>query len=359
MALLAIRILSSRASSVYWNSRKCDPAFRLQKMFASSQGSQNHEESFWDIEGSIAVDPSTKIKDFKFRNVPEIKKTETITEDSDVIRITRFGHIRLDLDNPVVEKIDPETAEKSKESFNFIDSQFFGDSLSSDTAPLTKEIIPKIKASDVPVDTNPVDQQYFYPSSGEMDKSNQTLPPLTASELEFKENEVDDQYFGKKSTSSISQATETPAAQAPVGKMSAYSYLRTLQAKEGESSKNGIEESAESGQLSIKQIYEEMIPNLFKMPNGEIIHMLKKSVLYNKGNLTTKNKFWLFYYINILFVDGIVAIDKPYGLVTTDADKNAKVVLTNLLPGLSQALRFEKLFTVHRLDRDTTGEHCI
>jgi hypothetical protein len=97
------------------------------------------------------------------------------------------------------------------------------------------------------------------------------------------------------------------------------------------------------------------------MPNGEIIHMLKKSVLYNKGNLITKNKFWLFYYFNFLFffVDGIVAIDKPYGLVTTDADKNAKVVLTNLLPGLSQALRFEKLFTVHRLDRDTTGEHCI
>ena len=199
-------------------------------------------------------------------------------EECDVIRITRFGHIRLDQENLAVEKKDPETSEESKESFNFIDNQFFGDKLSSGTAPLTKQNNLKSKASDVPVDTNPVDQQYFYPSSGEMDESNKTSPVPAASELEFKENEIDDQYFGKKSTSRESQA---PAA--PVGKVSAYSYLRTLQAKEAESSKNTTEESAESDQ-SIKKVYEEMIPNLFKMPNEEILHLLKKSVLYNKGN---------------------------------------------------------------------------
>jgi hypothetical protein len=253
-------------------------AFRLQKIFASSQGSQSHEEAFWDIEGSVVVDPSSKTIEFKY--VPETKKSEPIEEDCDVIRVTRFGHIRLDQENPAVEKKDPETSEESKDnSFNFIDNQFFGDKLSSDTAPLTKQNNPKAKASDVPVDTNPVDQQYFYPSSGETDKSNRTLPAPSASELEFKENQIDDQYFGKKSTSSQSQA---PAE--PVGKVSAYNYLRTLQAKEAENSKNSTEESAESGQ-SIKQIYEEMIPNLFKMPNEEIIHLLKKSVLYNKGNL--------------------------------------------------------------------------
>ncbi len=281
MALMAIRILSSRAP-LCWNSRVSHSAFRLQKIFASSQGSQSHEEAFWDIEGSLVVDPSSKTMEFKY--VPETKKSEPIEEDCDIIRVTRFGHIRLDQENQAVEKKDPETLEESNDnSLNFIDNQFFGDKLSSDTAPLTKQNNLKAKASDVPVDTNPVDQQYFYPSSGETDKSKRTLPAPSASELEFKENEVDDQYFGKKSTSSQSQA---PAA--PVGKVSAYNYLRTLQAKEAESSKNSSEESAESGQ-SIKKVYEEMIPNLFKMPNEEIIHLLKKSVLYNKGNLAKLN----------------------------------------------------------------------
>lgn len=58
---------------------------------------------------------------------------------------------------------------------------------------------------------------------------------------------------------------------------------------------------------------------------------------------------------NFDFIDGIVAINKPYGMVTTDVDQKAKLVLTDFLPTLSQLLGYEKLYTVHRLDRDTTG----
>ena len=61
------------------------------------------------------------------------------------------------------------------------------------------------------------------------------------------------------------------------------------------------------------------------------------------------------YSLYFVSTGGIVAINKPFGMVTTDVDKTAKLILTDFLPKLSQLLRYEKLYTVHRLDRDTTG----
>ena len=63
---------------------------------------------------------------------------------------------------------------------------------------------------------------------------------------------------------------------------------------------------------------------------------------------------FIFIYFSCI-LDGIIAIDKPYGMVTTDSDGKSDVILTNYLPALSQWLRVDKLYTVHRLDRDTTG----
>lgn len=42
-------------------------------------------------------------------------------------------------------------------------------------------------------------------------------------------------------------------------------------------------------------------------------------------------------------------------MVTTDVDGKSGCVLTNYLPALAQRLGVDKLRTVHRLDRDTTG----
>ena len=72
---------------------------------------------------------------------------------------------------------------------------------------------------------------------------------------------------------------------------------------------------------------------------------------------------WVYnsYLLALIFfpTGGIVAINKPFGMVTTDVDKLAKLILTDFLPTLSQLLRYEKLYTVHRLDRDTTGLNLL
>ncbi|XP_057372839.1 pseudouridylate synthase RPUSD4, mitochondrial-like [Daphnia carinata] len=322
MALNATRILFTIAP-IRWN-RKASSAYRLQSLFTNSQVSQNNEHAFWDSEGSVVVDQAKQTRDLKYHVVG--KQKESKNEDSEIVRITSFGHVRLDLDNPPIEHKDHDTA-KEPDSLNFIDNQFFGSQLSTKETPqLTKEN-PKFQASNVPLDTNPVDQQYFYPYSAETEKTVKVLHAPSASELEFEENEVDDQYFGKKSA--------TSAPQAPLGKVSAYTYLKSLQGINALSLNSKTNDSANNDDKSTKKIYEEMVPNLYKMPNDDIVFLLKKSIIYNK--------------------DGIVALDKPYGLVSTDADGNATIVLTKLLPALSRVLRVEKLYTVHRLDRDTTG----
>ncbi len=350
MTFLSVRVLSTG----WYGQRVASLAsiFRLQKINASSQGCQSTEEAFWDSEGSVAVS-SKRIGDLTYIPVKEKKEPAPKVEESDFVRITKFGHIRLDVENPAVDIISEDTATDS-ESLNFIDNQFFGDKLSSYTSsPVQKQESP-IQASDVPIDTNTVDQQYFYPNSAEEKSNPKVIPAPSASELEFKENEVDSQYFGKKMASDTSPVSSLQT-HVPVGKVSAYNYLKSIQAKAVEATSNTTYElMGNSNETSPNKIYADMVPNLYKMPNDLIVSLLKKSIIYKKGTFL----FWKIssrIFTICLSVDGILAIDKPYGLVTTDADKRAPIILTNLLPALSEILRFEKLYTVHRLDRDTTG----
>lgn len=83
--------------------------------------------------------------------------------------------------------------------------------------------------------------------------------------------------------------------------------------------------------------YAELVPKLSQLPDEMIVSMLAKRLVH-RG-------------------DGLVALNKPYGLVTTDVDRSPSrnVSLTDLLPRLAQKLGVDKLYTVHRLDRDTTG----
>ena len=340
--------LAARFFSVGWRRVSTVSIFRQQRLYASSH--QSTEEAFWDSEGSVVVDPKD-IGDLSYLSVKEKKETPKV-EESDFVRITKFGHVRLDGDNPAIE-INIENTTIEPESLNFLDNQFFGDKLSSPTvSSIPKHEGSKIQAADVPVDTNPVDQQYFYPNNSISEKPNvKILHGPSASELEFKENEVDNQYFGKKGKVDASPVADV---QLPVGKVSAYNYLRTLQAKAAQATGNNTGESVQSDETSPNKVYTEMVPNLYKMPNDLIVSLLKKSIIYKKGILILH--YVLLYITNITYsVDGIVAIDKPYGLVTTDVDKKASIILTNLLPALSEILRFKKLYTVHRLDRDTTG----
>ena len=84
------------------------------------------------------------------------------------------------------------------------------------------------------------------------------------------------------------------------------------------------------------------------MTNTEILEVLEKQVIYNDAD--------------------IVALNKPYGMTvhggaSSSAESTSRVKakfdaylhLNYFLPELAAMLGSEKLYTVHRLDRDTTG----
>lgn len=274
---MAIRILSTVASTC-WR-RAIGSTYSFQRLSASSQDKQSQEEAFWDVEGSVAVSPN-QTGDLSYLATVE-KKEPTPSEECDIVRITKFGHIRLDQENPATEiKASEET--QHSDSANYIDTQFFGNKLSHQSTSLPpQDHSTVIKASDVPVDTNPVDQQYFYPNSSPQEKgleSQLVSPQNSASELEFKENEVDNQYFGGKSVSSVTKQKVIPT------KVSAYEYLRSFQSKSADSN-NKDNQSVDNNEEVPKATYADMVPNLYKMPNELIVNLLKRSILYNKGIL--------------------------------------------------------------------------
>jgi len=72
------------------------------------------------------------------------------------------------------------------------------------------------------------------------------------------------------------------------------------------------------------------------MTNEDIVEMLVKRVLFNDAD--------------------IVAINKPYGIsIHSNKESKSGPVLTEFLPKLSERFNCEQLYTVHRLDKDTTG----
>lgn len=364
MAFLAIRTLSNGAARSWRHTLTFNRI--LSNLAPSGNKDEDLSSAFWDPTGSVAVDesmakPSGADKQSTMNMFKEMFPPNTPEQREEVVRLTNFGHIRLDRENPsTIAEEDRTLAQHVTEEnspLNFIDNQFFGSQVST---PNLDRNTPW-KATDVPLDTNPIDQQYFYPdkSTSKVSSTTTTASP-SANELEFEGHEIDDQYFGKKSRiSSESEPTSPPA-------MSAYEYLRILKTKKESPSNASIRiqptASTQTEGTDPVKTPADLIPNFRKMPKELIASMLKKSVLYNKGTDIQLRKKYLIEsaiisIISIFLLDGIVALDKPYGMATTDVDHNADIVLANYLPILGQLLKYEKLHTVHRLDRDTTG--CV
>lgn len=81
-----------------------------------------------------------------------------------------------------------------------------------------------------------------------------------------------------------------------------------------------------------------------------------KGQVYN-WNLFTNEDIVEILYSRILFNDAdILAINKPYGISCHALDQNNNnPILTQFLPRLAARVDCEKLYTVHRLDKETTG----
>ncbi|XP_054156753.1 uncharacterized protein LOC128955136 [Oppia nitens] len=72
-----------------------------------------------------------------------------------------------------------------------------------------------------------------------------------------------------------------------------------------------------------------------KLTKEDIVKLLLRSVLFND--------------------EDIVAINKPYGMSIHECEGKYTPVLTEYLPELYETLGCDMLYTVHRLDKDTTG----
>lgn len=99
------------------------------------------------------------------------------------------------------------------------------------------------------------------------------------------------------------------------------------------------------------RILTSQVPDFSRLTNEEVVNMLESRIVFNQYD--------------------IVALNKPYGLAVHGANADSDVqdastskvaskYSTNLnlsyfLPALAQRLACDKLYTVHRLDRDTTG----
>lgn len=341
MALNALKLIT-RATEKTWNKHGYVQSALLAQRLAFSSQDQAH--AFWDDDGSSQVDQN-KPTSRKPLEPPKGKQKPAETEPAEIVRHTMFGHIRLDAENRPSE-IPQEEQETDK--LNFIDDQFFGSSANKTTTQ-DGTIQTVTTSKDVPQDTNSIDQQYFYKSQLEKDPKEFLGPAPSALELDFSENEVDNQYFGLAKS-------ETPQIKKSPLKVSAFDYLYS---KKEDSKATKSTENTETNNEHWKK-YISMVPIFTKLPDEAICALLKQNILYNKGKHFIKNSsFFFLNRTNVLSLDGVVALNKPYGLVTTDADKNSEFVLTKYLPRLSEKLGFKKLYTVHRLDRDTTGTHRV
>lgn len=271
-------------------------------------GSSESAHSFWDAEGSVAVEPASshgEAAETEPVQPKEVTDQLLIRGPVDFLRLTKFGHIRLDSDNPA--RWETEEVPESQDQYGFIDQSFFGTTV--DHTEVVQEV-PAVSAAAwrQSAAANEVDRQYFHSTDEAVEAikpgQQQASRPSTPEDLDDC-NEVDIQYM---------------AAGQAKDQVSALDFLRRRQSE-----------------TAAVASYAELVPKLSQLPDEMIVSMLAKRLVH-RG-------------------DGLVALNKPYGLVTTDVDRSPSrnVSLTDLLPRLAQKLGVDKLYTVHRLDRDTTG----
>ena len=229
---------------------------------------------FWDIQGSTAVNPNQTAnrKNIPSNTVERLNEEQTENMEPDFVRVTKFGHIRLDTENAIKEPCKNQTVDPT-ESFNYVDQQFFGNQnlniqLEQDTT------IPN--ACEIPSDTNDVDSQYFYPNVYE-NRDTADTRSVTSSDLKFEENTIDQEYFGK--VNSVS----TPVKEKSI---SALQYLQSTknQTKPVDSySDKKTAKFATDNMEDPNKSYQNLIPNFKNLPIDVICSILKKSIIYNEG----------------------------------------------------------------------------
>ena len=272
MAQMVLRAYASNFFKTAFSSFK-KPRLSLKPIvFGSARCFQTGEDTgFWDIEGSIAVTPSQtgNKKNNPSEGVRTLSANKTGNFDSDLVRVTKFGHIRIDSENIAEEPAEAPAITDPAESSNYIDEQFFR---RGNVSNLTEKDQSFVKASEIPTDTNEIDTQYFYSFEDQVGETlkatNKADPESVPSDLKFEKDTIDEQYFGKPAFDTTSKGKQISALE--------HLQFSTNQTK---TFRNDFDEEVKDSQKS----YSKLIPDFRKLPVDVICSILKKSIIYNEG----------------------------------------------------------------------------
>ena len=270
MAQIMLRTYSSFLKTTLLSSKKSHSLVKPNILRGTRYFQQGSNSEFWDIEGSVAVTANQTVKQKNNPSVvPNLDAYKIVSSEADLVRVTKFGHIRLDSENIVKDSVQGQTSTHAVEPLNYVDEQFFGNQNANNQ--LEQEKTP-IAATEIPTDINEVDSQYFYTNKFNDEtektsqKTNDTDPKSVTSDLEFEEDTIDEQFFGKTSGTPLNGS-----------KISALEYLQSSQNRIQSFAKDDVDTKD-----SVKS-YAKMIPDFRKLPNNVICTILKKSIVYDKG----------------------------------------------------------------------------
>ncbi|KAK2723531.1 uncharacterized protein LOC136033935 [Artemia franciscana] len=269
---------------------------------------------------------------------------------------------------PVIQESSDEDIFETPGQENYIEDYFFQPPPSESDKLQIKNL-----SYSSPSDLNEVDKIYFRNSDNHIVPGSPKSAPLDKSALKGM-NIIDQNYFGDMSSQNrVRTLSEPPTRGSPLSSAgldiqsskvqineskfnssspkTAYDYIRMYrtakQISNGEvdmkdvlenndkvkklldMSYNGLDENGERN-------FTKLWHNLRNEPREIVLSVLKENVIYNEGDL--------------------LALNKPYGMaVHGTAGDHKDLSLVNYLDEFAKMMKVDKLYTVHRLDRNTTG----
>lgn len=94
----------------------------------------------------------------------------------------------------------------------------------------------------------------------------------------------------------------------------------------------------------------------FALAKDDEVKLAKKPLRDNKSSSNRPKEKKKFYTFNILYEDSdFIAIDKPYGLLSVESDKEKECAYSYVLEYLQQKNPTLRPFQLHRIDKETSG----
>ncbi|OQR74656.1 RNA pseudouridylate synthase domain-containing protein 4-like [Tropilaelaps mercedesae] len=269
------------------------------------------------------------IRSLRTRRTPNVESVDQddpsqIYSRNTVLTPTSFGSIRLDKLN--VPTKHGEFEESSEKRLPQVDSLHPLEDLEG--------IMEQTKSSQVPLAKDQRDSQ----NNSNASKGNEFGSAAEQSKKKRRPARTiceDDIKMVRKATSEAPVANDQPK--------SAFEAVKAIREMfDTNESKNAISVKGMVDSLGFRLIRNEIEPPLDVMDKEQILKSLRRRILFNSPE--------------------VLILNKPCGMSMHgggDVGSDSKYTLTAYLPNLAEYFKAEKLYTVHRLDKEVTGVLCL